>query len=289
MFQRGDYTDEDVILWHQRQLSTIAQPLRTTLPFDQSDRAAVLSLRGDIGSLLGALDEARTTARAREMRVNALSAELVSTRDSYEERIAALAREQRDQLEHLQTLSEDEIAQVRRQSREQLDSLTEEYQAQLSTEAMAAAEAARHREQEEQRFRDLDALFRPDEATVSRQGDDVRIDASGFSFPPGGAEIGANNFGVLDRILTAVDMFPDARIQVIGHTDSTGSESRNLTLSIERANNVARFLTQVGGVPAARVESTGYGETRPIASNDSPEGRAKNRRIEILLLGANAP
>ncbi|UCE76753.1 MAG: OmpA family protein, partial [Gammaproteobacteria bacterium] len=66
-------------------------------------------------------------------------------------------------------------------------------------------------------------------------------------------------------------------------TDSTGSAEVNKTLSQQRAGHVAKFLAEVGGISASRIMATGYGKERPVASNETPEGRAANRRVEILI------
>jgi outer membrane protein OmpA-like peptidoglycan-associated protein len=71
-------------------------------------------------------------------------------------------------------------------------------------------------------------------------------------------------------------------VDVYGHTDSTGSEQHNFDLSQRRAISVANYLGSQG-VDSRRFAVTGFGETRPIASNDTKEGRAKNRRVEIQL------
>jgi len=73
---------------------------------------------------------------------------------------------------------------------------------------------------------------------------------------------------------------PDALIEISGHTDSVGSDDTNLQLSRRRAEAVSDYLKRAG-VGAERMTAVGYGKTRPIASNDSEEGRARNRRIEF--------
>lgn len=79
-------------------------------------------------------------------------------------------------------------------------------------------------------------------------------------------------------------------VQVNGHTDSKGGETYNLKLSRRRAEAVATWLAQQGEIDAARLETKGYGESRPVASNkhpdgsDYPEGRQKNRRVKVILL-----
>ena len=76
--------------------------------------------------------------------------------------------------------------------------------------------------------------------------------------------------------------YPNSRIEIIGHTDSTGDAGYNRTLSQRRAASVAGVLTN-SGVPSSRIVTLGAGEDRPIASNLTPEGRAQNRRVEIII------
>ena len=77
---------------------------------------------------------------------------------------------------------------------------------------------------------------------------------------------------------------PTARFEVAGHTDSGGQPSFNLRLSQQRADAVRDYLVLVG-VPADRVAAVGYGEDFPVARNATPEGRALNRRVEIVVTG----
>ncbi|SIS58257.1 outer membrane protein OmpA-like peptidoglycan-associated protein [Phaeovulum vinaykumarii] len=80
----------------------------------------------------------------------------------------------------------------------------------------------------------------------------------------------------------SLNRYPDTRVEVIGHTDNTGSASYNQNLSQARANSVARVLID-GGVNAGRVVAYGRGEDQPIASNLTEEGRAQNRRVEFVI------
>ena len=88
---------------------------------------------------------------------------------------------------------------------------------------------------------------------------------------------------LLNKITKAIDIFPSSTIRVSGHTDSTGSDAVNMRLSEQRADKVAKFLTEVGGIAADRVSVYGYGESRPVASNETADGRSANRRVEILI------
>ncbi len=80
--------------------------------------------------------------------------------------------------------------------------------------------------------------------------------------------------------------YPKTTIQVIGHTDNTGSASYNQELSTRRASSVATILT-ANGVAPGRIQAFGRGEDRPVATNLTPEGRAQNRRVEIIITPMN--
>jgi OOP family OmpA-OmpF porin len=129
----------------------------------------------------------------------------------------------------------------------------------------------------------VQSLFTAAEADVYQQRENVLISAHGFRFPAGSSDIGTENFVLMNKIIQAVKIFPDSHIQVTGHTDSTGSEAVNKKISQARAENVAKFLIEVGGIQSSRVMADGYGEERPIASNESAQGRAANRRVEVLI------
>jgi outer membrane protein OmpA-like peptidoglycan-associated protein len=84
-------------------------------------------------------------------------------------------------------------------------------------------------------------------------------------------------------VASSLRAYPDTRVQVIGHTDNTGDAGYNLDLSQRRASSVAGVLISQG-VSSGRIQTFGRGEDQPIASNLTPEGRARNRRVEIVIL-----
>lgn len=79
-----------------------------------------------------------------------------------------------------------------------------------------------------------------------------------------------------------LNQYPNSRVEVVGHTDDTGRDAYNMDLSQRRAQSVAGILT-AAGVNGNRIVATGRGETQPIAANTTPQGRAQNRRVEILI------
>ena len=103
-----------------------------------------------------------------------------------------------------------------------------------------------------------------------------------ISFDTGSASLKPQLRNVLDPFANSLRDDPAARISIVGHTDSTGSDAVNNPLSIERAQSVRDYLTG-HGVSGARIETTGRGPREPVADNSSDSGRAKNRRVEIFL------
>ena len=87
----------------------------------------------------------------------------------------------------------------------------------------------------------------------------------------------------LDKIAESLNQFPDSLIDVYGHTDSTGTPAYNQTLSENRARTVGDYLG-TRGVSSARIRTQGFAATLPVASNDTPEGKARNRRVEIKIM-----
>ena len=106
-------------------------------------------------------------------------------------------------------------------------------------------------------------------------------------FDFGRAVINPAGFGFLDRIADALNHIPYA-VRVEGHTDNVPIQTRrfpsNWELSVARAVNVVKYFAEVSNIDPKRLSAVGYGESRPVAANDTPHNRAKNRRVEIFLL-----
>lgn len=89
---------------------------------------------------------------------------------------------------------------------------------------------------------------------------------------------------MLHELATEINAIPGARVVLEGHTDSDGSDAHNQQLSEARAESVKRFLIESGGVESTLVHARGYGETQPMAPNDTPQNKAKSRRVEALII-----
>jgi outer membrane protein OmpA-like peptidoglycan-associated protein len=111
----------------------------------------------------------------------------------------------------------------------------------------------------------------------------TRLVLEGVTFVSGGTELTPEALPVLDRVAESLIADPTIRVEIAGHTDDTGYRPYNLSLSQSRAASVRRYL--IGrGVSEERLVAKGYGPDDPVASNETPEGRAQNQRIELRRL-----
>ncbi|MBU3031280.1 OmpA family protein [Paracoccus marinaquae] len=104
----------------------------------------------------------------------------------------------------------------------------------------------------------------------------------GILFATDSAAVSGPAQGDLYAVARNLNQYPNSRVEVVGHTDDTGSAGYNFDLSQRRAQSVAGILTAAGVAPA-RIVAIGRGEDQPVASNGTVEGRARNRRVEILI------
>jgi outer membrane protein OmpA-like peptidoglycan-associated protein len=120
--------------------------------------------------------------------------------------------------------------------------------------------------------------------SVSRSGDNIILNLPGnITFNVDKTDVRSDFVEILGSVALVLKEYKSTMIEVAGHTDSSGSNSYNQLLSQQRAQSVSNILVR-NGVAAVRIDTVGYGETRPIASNSTPQGRQQNRRVELTLL-----
>ena len=148
----------------------------------------------------------------------------------------------------------------------------------------AESELATHREKEA-KFRTAKSLLNPSEGEVLfNPANDVVLRLHGLSFKPGSSDIQDDHMALLAKVQKVLEMYPDAKIVIEGHTDALGDPASNVTLSQNRSYAVLKYLREAMLMPADKVQSMGYGADHPVASNRTPDGRAKNRRIDIVIM-----
>ena len=148
-------------------------------------------------------------------------------------------------------------------------------------------QAAKERLAAEKKFNELFGevrnLFDANEAEVNKQGDQLLIRLGAIKFPVGKYVIMQENYGLLSKVQLAIRIFGEPDVVIEGHTDSTGSDELNQHLSEQRAYAVGQYLIANQTLPADRIEAVGFGAIRPLASNKTAQGRAVNRRIDVII------
>ena len=132
----------------------------------------------------------------------------------------------------------------------------------------------------------LEASLR-EEAVVEtiNEGEALKVTFdSGILFATNSSTVSAASKSALRNLATSLNANPDTDIKIVGHTDSTGKVDYNQTLSEKRAKSVYDYLMEDQGISSTRMTFEGKGIHEPVADNATPEGRAKNRRVEILIL-----
>lgn len=255
------------------------------------------------------LAEADTFAAAQFGKASQLQAEAEAAQASrkYRERKEAprLAREAAQAAEDARREAVDAKVTAEEKTRRDAAALAarEAAEEKARQEAELAREEARRRAEialEEARQRELQAAAsaaakaraeftaRLNRALPTRETDrGVVAEISGVQFATGAATLNPGAREALARFSGIVVTYPELRFKIEGHTDSTGSDETNRVLSLDRAVSVRDYLISLG-VAASSIEVEGLGPTRPAASNDTAEGRALNRRVEIVLTGGPA-
>lgn len=133
------------------------------------------------------------------------------------------------------------------------------------------------------RFARVESMFAPEQAVVLRQGDTVIIRMIGLNFDSGAARLKPEHMPLLDSLRQAIAVFPGSHIVVEGHTDAFGSDAANHTLSEVRAEAVVQHLLTMMSISPEELTAEGFGESRPVANNETAEGRKRNRRIDVVI------
>jgi outer membrane protein OmpA-like peptidoglycan-associated protein len=177
-------------------------------------------------------------------------------------------------------------------AKEEQQRATQSYEQMLKQQsAQASAQRDQSTEALQQSQRELDATrqaaeqaqeqLRQEQALREEAGRTI-IGLTGVLFKSGGHELSPSAERRLDTVASALGMYADREISIEGFTDSSGSEELNQELSQKRAEAVRTYLSQ-RGISSERMHAVGHGEESPIAPNDTAEGRAVNRRVEIVV------
>ncbi|MDQ6969581.1 MAG: OmpA family protein [Mariprofundus sp.] len=195
----------------------------------------------------------------------------------------ALADERQAHKQDIIQLKQQAKEELQRQLAAQTDSLEQAQQNRMSTVKEAFRAKLERETFDSKRQQKLHQLFKPGEVEVLVNLDgSLLLRLSGLKFAPSKSKIKAKYFDLLGRLNEAMSIYQDRSLRIEGHTDSFGDVKPNQVLSLKRAEAVRDFLI-AAGADGSRLKALGYGEVRPIASNEFKQGRAMNRRIDVII------
>jgi OmpA-OmpF porin, OOP family len=254
--KKEKFTWEDVILTNESQIQRISTVLDTLVRFDNGIDAAV----ADIIRLI--------QGRESKIAIYADSLRLIQGILSQKKAEAENYKQQIDLMQaRLGTLNEAEKK--------------------LQQQGKEIQQKVEKSNEQELTIRRIIGMFTEDEGEVVRYGDEIILRLYSLTFPVGKDDIEPQFYPLLKKVQDVIKKFPGCSVKVEGHTDSQGSDDANQALSERRAKTVAEYLMANMGVEIP-INHQGFGESRPLESNDTAEGRAKNRRIEIIIIPEGA-
>ena len=134
-----------------------------------------------------------------------------------------------------------------------------------------------------EQFDKVEKMFNSTEARVFRENNNVILRMIGLTFGSNESSIMTESLPLLAKLEKAIDVYPRSEIIIEGHTDSQGDDQLNQKLSQQRADSIKQYMINAMRIQSYRIIATGFGETRPVANNETALGREKNRRIDIVL------
>lgn len=248
---------------HAIYLSEVVRDVRDK---DLTVEQLILEWEDPLREVAGAADILPVMSDGHDM----LQSELVTYIENVRNLNQSLEQEKEDSLTRLADM-EDEI----RALDERLGGATEERAALVQRlEAQARIK---------QQFEQVEQMFSREEARVFREGNHVILRLVGLGFDSGKSNLRQDSFNLLAKVEKAIDVFPRSELIVEGHTDSYGGDDLNQKLSQDRAESVQQYMVNAMRIPSYRLIAIGYGETNPVANNETESGRAKNRRIDVVI------
>ena len=134
-----------------------------------------------------------------------------------------------------------------------------------------------------EQFDKVEKMFNSTEARVFRENNNVILRMIGLTFGSNESSIMTESLPLLAKVEKAIDVYPRSEIIIEGHTDSQGDDQLNQKLSQQRADSIKQYMINAMRIQSYRIIATGFGETKPVANNETALGREKNRRIDIVL------
>ena len=277
--KRNDQAWEKLMLEYEIQMNRVGEAIGLEhLPFDQGSLAAADTLINYIRTLQSEKDKISG-------QMSTLSADVTQQIEALLEMVGATAAT--DTPVEMARLVGDKITELLAENKSLAEQLKtgEAELVQLTQEHETISSELSGRVEKEEKFRTAKTMLNPSEGEVLfNSSNDVVLRLSGLSFAIGKSDIQDDHVPLLEKVKKVIELFPGSQLVVEGHTDASGEPAANVTLSEKRAFAVMQYLRQSLLIPANQIQSMGYGSDRPVASNQTADGRAKNRRIDVIIM-----
>jgi OmpA-OmpF porin, OOP family len=258
---------QETALWIEDLLSKITTWL-------SGNDARDLEMEGQVGNILQSITALKDENKQVSDQLFATQKKLAQTETSYDAKI--------DSLNQMlaQSKSKRELLLADQKTKE--SNLMKDKE-RILAQQKATAQTLEDERRFNQKFIETQNFFRADEAEVYKKGNQLIVRLKGMQFPVGTALIMPENYQLLSKVQKAIKLFEDPSVVIEGHSDSTGSDEINKSLSQQRADAVKDYLIANNTLAESKLAAVGYGSDRPVASNASTEGRAANRRIDVVV------
>lgn len=277
--KRNDQAWEKLMMLYEIQMNRVGEAAGMSfLPYDDGPLAAADSLINRINELKAGKTQLKSES---DHLAEGVTDQLIRTLDRMGQ-----SSDDADPIALAGILDEQVVAIIaqRDELSKQLEHRNSEL-AELTTEHERTSANLAERTAREEKFKTAKRVLNPSEGEVLfNSSNDIVLRLSGLSFDVGKSDIKDEHIPLVEKVKQVIDMFPHSRLIVEGHTDASGEAVSNQQLSEKRAFAVMQYLRQSILIPADQIKAIGYGADKPIASNQTKDGRAKNRRIDIILM-----
>lgn len=289
--KESDVTYEDLILSQEADLNKIGNELGLNLKFDKGFDDPVASIVGAIQKQKSDISKKDSSISENEKTIAHLK-DQIAAREKQIEAISKKDEEFKRKLKYAEEVEREKTAKELEQQKklaaelERQKMTTEELERQKKSVEEALIKEKELQAERAKKLQSIQTVLKPKEGKVLIDGNNVIVRIYGLTFASGKSAIEPKFFILLSKVKTIIEAYEGCTLVVQGHTDDVGNEKNNLKLSKDRAESVRQYFLANSSITDDRTKSVGFGSSKPVAKNSTKEGRALNRRIDVVITPA---
>jgi outer membrane protein OmpA-like peptidoglycan-associated protein len=289
--KENEGTFEDLILDQEADLDKIGNELELKLNYEKGFDTPVSDILGAVQKQKSVITEKEGQIDAHTKTIADLKGKLAEKEKTLET-LSKTSEELKNRIKAVQEQERQKMAATELE-RQKMAALEMERQKKLAEELehqkITAAELLKEKELQAARVKKLQSIqsvLGPKEGKVLLDGKNIIVRIYGLTFESGKSVIEPKFFGILSKVKQIIENYENSTVLIQGHTDAMGNEKNNVKLSRDRADSVKEYFLANTSLTKDRVTSMGYGSSQPVAKNTTKEGRAQNRRIDVVITPA---